>query len=295
MTQLSKKAYAKINLALEIISRRDNGYHDIRTVMHKISLCDDITVEFGSGSGVSVFCDTDVLCKSEENLAYKAATSYYEKCAEKKLPVHSVKISIKKRIPFGAGLGGGSADCACVLDLLNQKEKALDDTELFDIAQRLGSDVPFCLDRYTCAYACGTGTELTALDGLNRDLYVLITKPDVFFETKSIYSMYDSTQNPFGDKQNSLEIKRVIEGKSESDIFSLFVNDFEKVAFSLSEDVKVIKNTISKYANAALMSGSGPSVYGLFSDKSSLEKAKIALEELGFDINYVCKMNTPEQ
>ena len=156
---MKKTAYCKINLTLEILgTKRGDGFHDLKTVMHKIPLGDTIEIcTEKSGSGrIVLACDSDV-CKAEDNLAYKAAKMFMEAYFAKTGKTADVHITLNKTTPTGAGLGGGSADAATVLDMMKKELGEVSEDEILLMAQNLGSDVPFCLERYTSAYCTGRG------------------------------------------------------------------------------------------------------------------------------------------
>ena len=149
---MKQTAYCKINLTLEILgTKRADGFHDLKTVMHKIPLGDVIELEAVSGSGKITFsCDSDV-CAPDDNLAYRAAQRYLELYREKTSLDADVSINLIKVTPTGAGLGGGSADAATVLDMMYKALGGVSEDDVLEMAEKLGSDVPFCLERYLCA------------------------------------------------------------------------------------------------------------------------------------------------
>jgi len=159
MYQTSKKAYAKINLHLDVVSKYDNGYHEVNTVMQSVSLADDVFVSL-EGDGISLICDKDGIPDDNRNIAWRAAERYFAEYGKLSC---GVKIKIEKRIPSEAGLGGGSADAAAVLCALNELfDFPLDRKLMLELGASIGADVPFCMIGGT-AYADGTGTDIEML------------------------------------------------------------------------------------------------------------------------------------
>ena len=257
------KAYAKINLTLEILgTKRNDGFHDIKSVMHKVtSLYDEVTLE--KAPDITLNCDADV-CAPYENLAYRAAKAYldgYEKCTGKSFGVH---IDLTKKIPSGAGLAGGSADCAAVLRGLYSMFGGLEMKELFNIALCLGSDVPFCLSDYTCALCEGRGEIMTELKPLPT-CSVEIEKPSGSLSTKGIYGEYDRLYGDDYAKFASDDMARALYAGDLERVCSLCRNDFEPICIKRLSEIREIKEKM--YARGALvsqMSGSGSAVFGIF-------------------------------
>lgn len=271
---ITKFAYAKINLTLEILDKREDGYHNIRSVMQKVSLCDKLTFEFSSDPGIELYCDRNV-CEPQDNLAYKAAQKYielYKKLCGKEF---GVKISIYKNIPDKAGLAGGSADCACVLDALYKEYGVLTYNDVEDIAASLGSDINFCLDKYRCALCTDRGIVLEHCRPYNGD--VLICVPDSGMKTSDIYKAFDSCPIYF-DGNPSAQVQRSLNSGNQNEIFPYIVNSFSPICQAECDDITYIKNIMKdKGALATEMSGSGSSVFGLFENPVRIEKAYEAL------------------
>ena len=269
-------AFCKINLTLEILgTRRADGFHDIASIMHKVPLGDSIELEAQEGSGkISFLCNADV-CPDEDNIAYKAAKSYLDLYSRKTEKNADVSIELKKITPSGAGLGGGSADGALVLDLLQNALGGVDDKEILSLAASLGSDVPFCLRRYTSAVCTGRGEICEDIQRLPDGTCLLIAKPSQSINTKGIYREYDEL---FGDdysKQATLMMKNALDGGNLENICSLLVNDFEKVCISRLSQIRDIKNDmLSGGAVGSQMSGSGSAVFGLFDSEGACVDCK---------------------
>ncbi len=274
-------AYAKINLTLELTGEVAGGYHMLKSVMHKTKLCDELEVTVTNSGAVDLICDKN-LCDTQDNLAYKAATAYLGKAKSlKTLDLDTgLKITLKKNIPHGAGMGGGSADAAAVLNAANELFGAIPQAELKSIADSLGSDVSFCRCPYDCAYCTGRGEHTEQLPALPA-CHMLIAKPNESLSTKGIFSEYDSV---YGTGENPLRVystdkmaKALIKG-SLHDICSHISNDFEALCAKRLSQITVIKNQMLAYgAAASSMTGSGSAVFGLFDD---INKAKACQKEL---------------
>ena len=264
---LTVKAYAKINLWLDITGRRSDGYHTLNTVMRRIDLYDDVVVTTRSGSDITVSCSSPDIPSDERNIAYKAAAAFISG-THKNI---SVDIRINKRIPVGAGLGGSSADGAAVLIALNELYgRRFDTEELCRIGARLGADVPFCITGGT-ARCTGIGEITEPLTC--SDFAALIAVPPFACLTAKAYKQYDVSPIPeksgFDAYCNSI-------GSSLSSLAGGVYNVFE----TLYDDDRItaLKDSlIAAGALGACMSGSGSAVFGIFPD---IESAKSASEKL---------------
>ena len=297
MITLTRDAKAKINLTMEILGRRPDGYHETRSVMHKIGLCDRITAaicEPGSRSDenagrIRVFCTPEV-CSEQENLAYKAAQAFAEAYYRKTRGVFSADITIEKHIPDRAGLAGGSADAACTLDILYEALGVLSDAEIDELCASLGADVPFMREKHGCALATGIGTRLQALPMLPV-CFAVIGKPDDGLSTKEIYEAFDSqAKNAPKVKVNSL-----IAGLEQEDfgqVCANVVNQFEPVCIKRIPLIGKIKQELQKSgAYAAQMTGSGSAVFGLFGTEDAAKAAAEPLFALvGKENVFVCRV-----
>ena len=283
-----KTAYCKINLTLEILgTKRADGFHDLKTVMHKIPLGDIIELNTRQGTGrIDFSCDID-LCPKEDNLAYRAAEEYLKKYSEKTGKCADVSITLKKITPFGAGLGGGSADAATVLDMLTEKLGELSQEDVFEIASGLGSDVPFCLERHVCAYCTGRGEDCRDIDTLPKGVFLVVAKPIEGINTKGIYGEYDKKYGDDYSKSKSDNMERALANSDFSDIARSLTNDFETVCIPRLPEIDDIKKTMMK--NRALcsqMSGSGSAVFGLFDNESDSKSCFDALKKSGLEEVY---------
>ena len=265
--ELTAKAYAKINLTLDIIGKLDNGYHLVDMIMQSVSLYDTVTVK-KTDKGIKVFSSIETL-GGEEDIAYKAAGLFFEKSSIQK----GAEIKIQKNIPLAAGLGGGSSNAAAVLMLLNKLyDEPLNYIELNEIALKLGADVPFFLKGGTCR-AEGIGEKLNKLPSL-PNCYIVIAKDGQKKSTKYMYSVVDNADITQFRPDNSSAIKAL----EEENIFSLskHINN----VFLAAWDKSPAKDLLSK--NNALtvgLSGSGPSYFAIYQQEEDAQKALFALKE----------------
>lgn len=262
MNSLYVPAYAKINLFLEIHQKRPDGFHNIESVMHTVSLCDDVTLEINDSGYVTLDCPALDIPK-EKNIAWKAAKLYLEATNIK----DGIHIAIKKNIPWEAGLGGGSSDAGAVLRGLNKIYGRMTEAELFALAAEIGSDVPFCVAG-GCMLATGRGEILSPLPAL-PNCYILIVKGDKGTSTAAAYAAADAVG--FSPEKNSLSDALVTRDLSK--ICALTFNRFEDTA-PYAEDIK--NSLFSLSALTALLSGSGSAVFAVF---DNLDYAEIARDE----------------
>lgn len=247
---MTEKAFAKINLFLSVGKKRPDGYHHIDTVMHTVSLYDEVLFE--KCHTLRVFCDMDV--PEKENLAYKAAQAFFEYTGI----TPSVKITVKKLIPSKAGLGGGSADAAAVLRGLNKMYKAgLDTQTLARIGAPLGADIPFCV--YGGKARCkGIGEIITPME--KEKLFLAIVKPDADCPTGKMYALLD-------EKERETVLYKE----------NLFFNSFDAVC--PEECKQAVKRLLALGASKAMLSGSGSAVFGVFSTEEQAKNAAKTLEK----------------
>ena len=221
--KLTVNAPAKINLTLDIIGRRNDGYHLVKMLMQSVDVCDTVTVWDDADSPIQVFCNREEIPVSEANTAYRAAQAFFEAA---KIENPCIGIKIKKRIPMAAGLAGGSADAAAVIVALDRMfETRLSEAELTDIGERVGADVPFCIFGGTML-AEGIGTILTPLPDL-PDCYIVLSKPEISVSTQKAYSLADKHllwESPETDDA----VEAVCNGDIE-EVANCIYNKFEKV------------------------------------------------------------------
>ena len=256
---MNVRAYAKINIGLHVLGKRPDGYHNIETVFRLIDLYDE--VEFVQGDeGITFTSDTPLLANDNTNLCIRAANILRDLTG-----IHmGVEITLKKRIPFGAGLGGGSSDAAAVLKGLT-KLWSLDipTEELQTLSATLGSDVPFFFTSQT-AYATGRGERLTPFT-VQIPYWIIVVTPDIHVSTAWAYSNVRLQQ-----AQNRPDLRGLLETAIDKPAIlrANLTNDFEESVFREFSDISRLKETLLKEgAEVALMSGSGSSVFGFFSSE----------------------------
>lgn len=264
-------APAKINLFLDITGKLDNGYHSLFMVMQSIGLCDEITLEKNGLGDIFLTCSESRLPADKRNIAYKAANAFFE--ATNIEP--DVTIGIKKRIPFEAGLAGGSADAAAVIVGLNELYgTGLSEFELCEIGLRVGSDVPFCIVGGTCL-SQNTGGVLSKLKPL-ADCHIVLAKPEAGVSTAEAYAAADNTYIYRPDSMRMLDACE----KGDFDGMCRYAgNVFEQVV-EVTERVDFRRIMNSNGASLCQMSGSGPTVFGLFKEKENAEKCAEQLREI---------------
>lgn len=258
-------APAKINLGLEILCKRPDGYHNVDMIMQSIDLFDEIEVLQLSENKIDIIHEYPVDFSAKDDLAYKAASMFLRYVPNQ---FKGLKIKIRKQIPFSAGLAGGSSDAAAVLMILNHMHKnPLKLQDLMHIGQKIGADVPFCILGGT-ARAKGKGELLEKIES-KLNYFLVLVKPNVSVSTLKAYSMFDSSDDREHKNMDLLECSLKNSNLDEF-CFNLF-NRFED--FILVDLISSLKNEFIKLgAKSALMSGSGPSVYGIFEDLKSAKK-----------------------
>lgn len=267
MEKIKRKAYGKINLSLDVIGKRDNGYHEVEMVMQRVSLHDTVTIK-KVASGITLNSNNKELPLNEGNIAYQAATLMI---AHFHL-VEGVEITIDKNIPVAAGMAGGSTDAAAVLLGMNElfALQASEET-LAKLALTLGADVPFCLGEKT-ALAQGIGEILTPLTPL-CDCSILISKPNFGVSTKWVYESFDATT-----KIKHPDTKSLIEAINKEDLQKIaeqMENVLEAVTAKKYPEITELKKLMkAKGALGSMMTGSGPTVFGLFAKEEEASQAK---------------------
>jgi 4-diphosphocytidyl-2-C-methyl-D-erythritol kinase len=260
---------AKINLRLEILSKRPDNYHEIKTIFHKISIFDKIALQKIPGNEVQLTVDNPSIPTDNTNLAVKAANLIFSYADIKP----GIKIAIKKKIPAGAGLGGGSSNAAITLKGLNTLLNLnISEQIIAEFAVKLGADVPFFLTDASTAYATGIGEKIKSIETHNK-LWFLVIFPGFTVSTAWAYNSINKYNLLTKRTKNnnitnySLDINTV---KS-----SLY-NDFESVVNKRHTEIPKIKEQLIKTgAQGAMLSGSGSSVFGIFPDKTSAENASL--------------------
>ncbi|MEK6765489.1 MAG: 4-(cytidine 5'-diphospho)-2-C-methyl-D-erythritol kinase [Planctomycetota bacterium] len=284
---ISLKASAKINLFLEILGKREDGYHEIETVMQEIDLVDNLQFE-EIQEGVKLKCNNKNIPSDENNLVCKAANLIVNECGIKK----GVLISLEKNIPVGAGLGGGSSDAATTLKALNSLWKiGLSDVDLMEFAARLGSDIPFFIKGKT-ALCSGRGENITPIE-VKSEMNYLIIFPHINISTTTIYRnlKIDLTKKrkDVSFFLNALKYSKV------ADISKLLFNRLEEVIFATYPDLLRVKSSLEHFDFCGLsVSGSGSAFFGLCNDRRQAEviKGKLELSGIG-NVFAVTNVITP--
>ncbi|MBQ2219951.1 MAG: 4-(cytidine 5'-diphospho)-2-C-methyl-D-erythritol kinase [Elusimicrobia bacterium] len=272
------KAPAKINLYLEIINKRTDGYHNIESVMHTVSLFDILELTKIENNKIELVCDNADLSDTKKNLVYKAA----EKVKEKYKINCGVKIKLTKNIPMGAGLGGGSSDAAATILALNKIWNINDDIKNLELlGATLGADVPFFMTGGT-AKISGIGDIVEKINTKFKGTFVLV-KPNFGVSTPYAYS---KVKFPLTNIHKISKITTILE-KEAFDFESakdLFFNRFEDFIFDEYQEIKQIREVLEDLGCASLMSGSGATVFGLVHDKENLDFILNELKKCGWNI-----------
>jgi len=293
MEQLTIHAHAKINLALDVLNRRPDGYHTVRMIMQSLSLCDTLFIRKTEEPGIKLSARNpehypDVTW-DEHNLIYKAAKLFTDTYSVK----DGVQIIIDKQIPSSAGLAGGSSDAAATLKGLNQlfgtKASA---EELKALGVKLGADVPYCIDLGT-ALSEGIGELLTPLKPAPA-LYCTLVKPNALVSTKYVYEHLNLEEAVHPDIDAALS---AIETGDVKKLCSNLNNILEPVARVLCPEIMKIEKTLQEMgASGVCMSGSGPTVFGLFTDgNDAIEAAEYFLDHGYAERSFVTKFYQPLQ
>lgn len=275
--RLTATAPAKINLTLDILSRRADGYHDVDMLMQSVSLCETVTVtadpESTTQGEITITCDKEGVPCDEKNIAYKAAKAFFDFISR---PYPDIAIHIHKEIPFGAGLAGGSADGAAVIVILNRLfDTKLTTSQLCQIGEKVGADVPFCIVGGT-KRATGTGTTLHKLPRLPK-CHIVICKPEVSVSTAQAYALADKRT---GARVSYTDLcVRALYNGSVRNVSDFLHNDFEEVlCLDVINEIKSVM--LKSKALGAAMSGSGSAVFGIFlTEKAALKCAETLREE----------------
>lgn len=279
-------APAKINLSLAITDKRADGFHGLATVFQSISLSDRVEVKL-TKQGITCWCGS---LSGKENLAYKAAQAFFQQLSamgETKSRA-GVEIKIDKRIPWQAGLGGGSSDAAAVLRALNTLlDNALSTDQLLQCAKLCGSDTAFCL-RGGTQWGEGTGTDLSDLPPC-PEMHLLLVKPTTGVNTAEAYKLFDKVGN-FARPDKKLWVE-LLQGKDLKQIGENLTNSLETAAFQLLPEIRRIKEQlIQGGCLGSLMSGSGSTVFGILQDESQGKRLAAQFAKLG--IFQTCLVKT---
>lgn len=272
MKQIKQYAPAKLNFGLQVLNKREDGYHNINTVFIKINLFDELVFE--QSDNFNIYCNPDLGIPAKHNIIYKTIellSDYYKKDLSK------YSISLTKRIPSGAGLGGGSTDAATTIKVLNSLHNLTNDyDELNQIASQIGSDVPFFLKN---GDAIGTGKgEILDFINFKLDYHILLIYPNIHVSTPFAYRALNRNKKQI----KKTDFKSFISNfeKNKIDIKKFVYNDFEDAVFKMHNEIRNIKeDLINSGAVFSLLTGSGSCVYGFFNSLETAESAKTNFSE----------------
>ena len=277
MITLETRAYAKVNLTLDILEKRPDGYHELQSVMQQISICDDIGIDLETGEDWRLECDREDIPTDSSNLAWKAVGLFYKRLGK---DPGGVTIRITKRIPAQAGLGGGSADAAAVLKALNDHEgNPFSQVELEALGGKLGSDVPFCV-RGGTVLCEGRGERMTTLQPM-PDCFYCVAMPDFSMSTAAVYGAYDA--NPPKYRPDHPGMLAALEAGDLLKVAGHCGNAMEKVVAVEHPKIWEMRTVMEDCgALGAAMTGSGSAVYGVFDAFDMAAMASMRLMEHGF-------------
>ncbi len=283
-----EKAYAKLNLSLDVIKKLPSGYHEIDFVMQEIKLYDVIKLK-KVDKGIRLISSIGI-CPTKENLAYKAAEVIIKKFKLKK----GVEITIEKNIPVGAGLGGGSSDAAALIKgmkkLFNIK---MSEEEMVETAAMIGMDVPFFILGGT-VHATGRGEKIKGIEPLPKDVYFVLAKPNFNISTRDAYNNLDYEK--ISKERKTAQMLKAIKEQNIEKIAENMHNDFECSICKKYPIISEIKEKMIKNkALNALMSGSGPTVFGITREEAVAENIQDSLKKDPYfkkNLNFVCITQT---
>jgi 4-diphosphocytidyl-2-C-methyl-D-erythritol kinase len=277
VTRISVRSNAKLNLFLRVLGRLPSGFHEIESIFHTVAFGDNIDVVASAEPGVRVDMSFDDdtqadLPRHDDNLAFIAATRLLERVS----PSGGVEITIRKRIPIGAGLGGGSGNAAAVLVAVNELlDAGVDRATLATIGQDVGSDVPYCLLGGT-ALVTGRGEKLTALPSPESMFFVIGLSSEPLL-TRSVYAKWDEVGSDEGT--SSAEMTMALSSDGPTAIAELFHNDLETAAFALRPELRSKKEAmIDAEALGAGMTGSGPTIFGVATSEQHAKEIAARVE-----------------
>lgn len=274
MNYIELKSRAKINLSIDVLGKRQDGYHLVEMIMQTIDLFDIIKIFSLNEDKIVINSNSKDIPTDSSNIVYKAANLIKQEFDIKK----GVEIYIEKNIPVAAGMAGGSSNAAAVLVGLNELWNLnLSKDKLKALGLKLGADVPFCIEG-EASLAENIGEKLTKIDGLSQDVFILVCKPELFVSTKEVYEAVDSK---IIDKRPDNRL--LIQSLKENDVELLSKNMYNVLESVTKEKHPVISQIeeimINNKALGAMMSGSGPTVFGLYNNKDDAEECKKILLE----------------
>ena len=274
MDSIKLKSRAKINLSIDVLGKREDGYHLVEMIMQTIDLYDLIEINERQDNNILIKSTSDDIPLDSDNLVYKAADLIRQTFNIEK----GLDIYIQKNIPVAAGMAGGSSNAAAVLVGLNKLWNLnLSEEKLEEIGLKLGADVPFCI-KGGAVLAEGIGEKLTPIKGLNEDVSILICKPDLFVSTKEVYECLDSKQ--IDKRPDNQFLIQCLKNNETKKLAENMFNVLEEVTVDKHPVIQQIKDIMMKNkALGAMMSGSGPTVFGLYENKADAVKCKSVLEK----------------
>ena len=270
---IRQRAYAKINLGLDVLRRRPDGYHEVKMIMQTVDICDDLTFEKRKDQGIAFRIEGSDLPADENNLVYRAAALLMEKGQIRE----GVSITLHKRIPIAAGMAGGSADAAAAMRGLNELfEMGYSAGELKKIGVTLGADIPYCIEGGTMLSE-GIGEILTPLPA-PPDCHLVIAKPDIDVSTAFVYGHLQADRLPFHPDIDGMAA--ALAAGDLRGITDRMGNVLETVTVKEHPVIDKLKRKMCELgAENALMSGSGPTVFGIYKEKEAAQKAAAAIKE----------------
>ena len=274
MNSITLKSRAKINLSIDVLGKRQDGYHLVEMIMQTIDLYDLIEINEKDNDQITIKSTSDEIPLDCNNLVYKAAN-----LIKKTFNINKgVEIHIKKNIPVAAGLAGGSSNAAAALVGLNKLWNLnLSNQQLEKIGLKLGADVPFCING-GAVLASGIGEELTPIKGLTKDVCILVCKPDLFVSTKEVYECIDSKD--IDKRPNNKFLIECLKNEDTRQLAENMFNVLEGVTMDKHPVIQQIKDIMTNNrALGAMMSGSGPTVFGLYENREDAVKCKAILEK----------------
>ena len=274
MNSITLKSRAKINLSIDVLGKRQDGYHLVEMIMQTIDLYELIEINEKDNDQITIKSTSDEIPLDCNNLVYKAAN-----LIKKTFNINKgVEIHIKKNIPVAAGMAGGSSNAAAVLVGLNKLWNLnLSNQQLEKIGLKLGADVPFCING-GAVLASGIGEELTPIKGLTKDVCILVCKPDLFVSTKEVYECIDSKD--IDKRPNNKFLIECLKNEDTRQLAENMFNVLEGVTMDKHPVIQQIKDIMTNNrALGAMMSGSGPTVFGLYENREDAVKCKAILEK----------------
>ncbi len=283
MVTLYEGAYAKLNLTLDVLDKREDGYHDIKSIMQAVSIRDDIEIDIGTSAPWQLTCDQEGIPCDSRNLAWKAAELFFK---TKGIDPDGVAIRITKRIPMEAGLAGGSADAAAVLRALNKHfDSPFSILALAELGAQIGSDVPFCVICGT-AMAEGRGERLRRLPDM-PDCFFVVCKPDFSSSTPELYKKID--ESVIGRRPDHQAMESALLAGDLGKIAQNLCNVFDPIVTADHMELNYIKSIFNSYGSVGQqMTGSGSAVFAIV---ESFEYAAVICSMLkdNYPQVYICK------